>query len=72
MNRTRAKNRTRMGRPPLPRSQVRSNRVVTFVTNSEMADLTRGADEAGLSLSAFVYQTLTQQHSPDTPSTTEE
>jgi len=34
------KRHVRMGRPPLPRTRARSNRVVTFVTDSEMASLT--------------------------------
>lgn len=49
---------TRMGRPPLPRTEVRSNRVVTFVTDREMTALTQGAEEAGMSLSAFVHAIL--------------
>jgi hypothetical protein len=47
-----------MGRPPIPREKARSNRVVTFVTDRELADLTRGAEKANTSLSGFVHQLL--------------
>ena len=52
--------RHRMGRPRENPESVRSNRVVTFVTNSELADLERIADEKGLSLSAVVHQILSE------------
>jgi len=48
----------RMGRPRENPESVRSNRVVTFVTNSELADLERVADEKRMSLSAVVHQIL--------------
>jgi len=48
----------RMGRPRENPESVRSNRVVTFVTNSELADLERIADEKRMSLSAVVHQIL--------------
>jgi len=47
-----------MGRPPIPREKARSNRVVTFVTDQELADLTRGAEKADTSLSGFAHQLL--------------
>jgi hypothetical protein len=49
-----------MGRPRLNPKTVRSNRVVTFVTNSELADLERIADEKRMSLSAVVHQILSE------------
>ena len=52
--------RHRMGRPRLNPKTVRSNRVVTFVTNSELADLERIADEKRMSLSAVVHQILSE------------
>ena len=50
--------RHRMGRPRENPESVRSNRVVTFVTNSELANLERIADEKRMSLSAVVHQIL--------------
>jgi hypothetical protein len=50
--------RQRMGRPRENPESVRSNRVVTFVTNSELANLERIADEKRMSLSAVVHQIL--------------
>ena len=48
----------RMGRPRLNPETVRSNRIVTFATNSELADLERIADEKRMSLSAVVHRIL--------------
>ena len=50
--------RHRIGRPRENPESVRSNRVVTFVTNSELANLERIADEKRMSLSAVVHQIL--------------
>ena len=50
--------RHRMGRPRENPESLRSNRVVTFVTNSELANLERIADEKRMSLSAVVHQIL--------------
>jgi hypothetical protein len=47
-----------MGRPRENPESVRSNRVVTFVTNSELANLERIADDKRMSLSAVVHQIL--------------
>jgi len=55
-----------MGRPPLPRTRVRSNRVVTFVTDREMTALTQAAESAGMSLSAFVHAILANHQTSDT------
>lgn len=48
-----------MGRPPLNPETVRSNRIVTFVTKSELAKLERIADQEKLSLSTVVHRILT-------------
>jgi len=50
--------RIRFGRPCLNPEKARSNRLVTFVTNSELTNLERIADEKGMSLSAVVHQIL--------------
>ena len=50
--------RPKMGRPPGPPQKVRSNRVVTYVTNVELAELERIADREGKPLSAVVHQIL--------------
>ena len=50
----------RMGRPRENPESVRSNRVVTFVTNRELANLERIADEKRMSLSAVVHQILSE------------
>jgi len=49
-----------MGRPRQNPESVRSNRVVTFVTNIELAKLERIADEKRISLSAVVHQILSE------------
>ncbi len=49
---------TRMGRPPLPPDQVRSHRVVTFVTESELTELERRAHETGKSLSGLLHEAV--------------
>ena len=50
----------RMCRPRENPESVRSNRVVTFVTNRELANLERIADEKRMSLSAVVHQILSE------------
>ena len=50
--------RPRMGRPRENPESVRKNRLVTFVTNRELANLERIADEKRMSLSAVVHQIL--------------
>jgi hypothetical protein len=52
--------RARLGRPKLPPEKVRSNRVVTFVTDLELATLERGADDLDMTLSGFVHTLLLQ------------
>jgi len=49
-----------MGRPRLNPETVRSNRIVTFVTNSELAKLERKADQERVSLSSAVHQILSE------------
>ncbi len=49
-----------MGRPPGPPQKVRPNRVVTYVTNAELAKLERIADREGKPLSAVVHQILSR------------
>lgn len=50
--------RQRMGRPHRNPETVRSNRVVTFVTKSELAKLERIAEQERISLSAIVHRIL--------------
>jgi hypothetical protein len=50
----------RMGRPRLNPETVRSNRIVTFVTNSELAKLERKADKERISLSSVVHRILSE------------
>ncbi len=57
---TQRKERKQMGRPRLNPETVRSNRIVTFVTNSEMAKLERTADQERVSLSSVVHQILSE------------
>ena len=47
-----------MGRPPLNPEIARSNRIVTFVTNREMAKLERIVEQEKTSLSAVVHRIL--------------
>jgi hypothetical protein len=49
-----------MGRPPGPPQKVRSNRVVTYVTNVELAKLERIADREEKPLSAIVHEMLSR------------
>jgi hypothetical protein len=50
--------RRRRGRPPKPRDQVRSERIVSFVTRDELAVLADLADAREESVSAVVHQIL--------------
>ena len=47
-----------MGRPRLNPETARSNRIVTFVTNNELAKLERIADQESISHSAVVHRIL--------------
>lgn len=48
--------RRRMGRPPRPAEQVRSNRVTATFTGAELKQLTKMADEKGLPVGTLLYQ----------------
>ena len=48
--------RQRMGRPRRNPESVRSNRIVTFVTNRELAKLERMTEQERKSLSAVVHR----------------
>jgi len=50
--------RQRLGRPPKPPHEVRSERVVSFVTPVEFETLMRVADDRGLSVSAVIHLVL--------------
>ena len=49
----------RLGRPPLPRDHVRSERVVSFVTRGEFDALVELAETNNQSVSGAVHQILT-------------
>ena len=49
---------SRHGRPRLPRSEARSERVVTFVTPPEMEELTARAQRTGKSLSTTCHELI--------------
>ena len=53
--------RHRLGRPPKPPHEVRSERVVSFVTPDEFNTLCELADTQGLSVSAVIHQILSSQ-----------
>ena len=48
--------RKRMGRPPGPAEQVRSNRVAAMFTAAELKQLTKMADAKGLPVGTLLYQ----------------
>jgi hypothetical protein len=52
--------RQKMGRPRGNPETVRSSRVVTFVTKSELVKLERIAEQNGISLSASIHLILTK------------
>jgi len=45
----------RLGRPPKPAEIVRSKRIVSFVTPSELEALEKISDHRGVSLSAVIH-----------------
>ena len=47
-----------LGRPPLPRSKARNNRIVTFVTEHDLCELKAIADKDIASLSYTMYRLL--------------
>jgi len=50
--------RPRLGRPPKPRDEVRSERVVSFVTRGEFDTLCELANDRGESISATIHLIL--------------
>ena len=48
----------KFGRPPKPRDEVRSERVVSFLTRGEFESLTRLAADSGESLSSVIHRIL--------------
>ena len=50
--------RPRLGRPPKPRDEVRSERVVSFVTRGEFDALCELANDRGESISAVIHLIL--------------
>lgn len=48
--------RPRMGRPPRPVEQVRRNRVFTTITDAELVQLERMADERGIPRGTMLYE----------------
>ena len=50
--------RPRLGRPPKPRAELRSERVVSFVMRGEFDALCELADNRGESISAVVHLIL--------------
>ena len=49
----------RRGRPPLPPDKVRANRIVTFVTDPELAMLKKISRQENDTLSAVCHRILT-------------
>ena len=50
--------RSRFGRPPRPPDEVRSERLVTYVTRPQLKELRSRAEHQGKSLSRLVYELL--------------
>ena len=50
--------KSRRGRPPLPPDEVRANRVVTFVTDPELAELKKLSRRDNDTLSAVCYRII--------------
>jgi len=50
--------KSKLGRPPLPRSKARNKRIVTFVTERELDELKAIAGKEFTSLSYTMYQLL--------------
>lgn len=51
-------NRRRLGRPPKPPDEVRSRRVVSFVTRDQFNSLVTMAENRGESVSAAIHRIL--------------
>lgn len=50
--------RKRLGRPPLPESDVRSNRIVTFLTANEMEAVVALSQAEGTSISSICHRLI--------------
>lgn len=50
--------RPHRGRPPQPAGTTRGNRIVTMVTDLELAQLTLSADARQMSMSSFIQEIL--------------
>ena len=48
----------RRGRPPSPRAEVRKNRMVTFLTDHELAEMKKRAENKDITLSAACYEII--------------
>ncbi len=48
------------GRPPSPRERRRSERVVSFVTESELQEITRIAEHSRQAVSTVIHQFIAQ------------
>ena len=57
--------RPRLGRPPKPRDEVRSERVVSFVTRGEFDVLCELANDRGESISAMIHRILSSALAED-------
>ena len=55
----RQRDKTKRGRPRLDRHQVRSHRIVTFVTEAELERLEQAALDDDRSMSAVVHRIIT-------------
>jgi hypothetical protein len=55
----------RLGRPPLSPQEVRSNRVVTFVTDAQLNELRNLARQTGTSMSGACFLILSDVLSKD-------
>jgi len=55
---SRSPGRNQRGRPPVSEDDARKNRVVTFVTNQELEQLSRIANTSGKSMSAVCHRIL--------------
>jgi hypothetical protein len=58
-----------LGRPPLSRKLARNNRIVTFVTDEELAGIVQIAEKQQKSISAVCHKMLSDSLKPEvTPS----
>ena len=57
---SKGKSAPRRGRPPLPPDEVRANRVVTFVTDPELATLRQLSRQENNTISAICHRIITR------------